>query len=399
MKAKYDVCVIGGAGHIGLPLALAFAEKNLNVLVYDINKAALETIASGVMPFSEEGADDLLTAMLKTNRLDFSANIHEINKCENLIVTIGTPIDEFMNPTVSAMTDCFRDLRPHMRNDQLVVLRSTVYPGVTNWLANFLKETGLTCDVAFCPERIVQGFALKEFKSLPQLVSGFSKAAEDRAANLFSIIAPSVVRVEPMEAEFAKLFCNAFRYIQFAVTNQFYMICDQAGVDYYKVLKAMKENYPRIRDVPTAGFTAGPCLFKDTMQLSAFCQNQFSLGLSAVQVNEGLPLYIVKKLSTEHDLSKMTVGLLGMAFKPESDDRRSSLSYKLKKVLTTQARRVLTTDPYVEDDSELVPLETVIEQSDVLILCAPHKAYKDLKIDKKIVVDVWNFYPKTAVTV
>jgi UDP-N-acetyl-D-mannosaminuronic acid dehydrogenase len=393
---KYDICVVGGAGHVGLPLSIAFANQGQRVLIYDLNKTAMSRIQEGEMPFMERGAEPLLKSVLEKKLLSFSSDPKDLADAKNLIITIGTPVDEFLNPTLRLMTECFKTLSPHMNDEQLIILRSTVYPGVTEWLSKHLAEHGLKCKVSFCPERIVQGYAIEELRTLPQLVSGTTKEAEDEAARLFGLIAPEIVRITTKEAEFAKLFSNAYRYITFGVSNQFYMICESAGVDYYRVLDAMKHNYPRMKDVSKAGFAAGPCLFKDTMQLTAFYQNQFTIGSSAMFVNEGMPLFIVGNLMQKHDLSKMTVGLLGMAFKSESDDRRSSLSYKLKKVLGAQARRVLTTDPFVLDDKEIRPLNEVIAESDVLILCAPHQTYKGLSLKNKIVVDIWNFWGTPA---
>jgi UDP-N-acetyl-D-mannosaminuronic acid dehydrogenase len=195
-----------------------------------------------------------------------------------------------------------------------------------------------------------------------------------------------------IEAELVKVFSNAYRYIQFAVANQFYMIASAANVDYYKILDGMKRNYPRSKDFPQAGLTAGPCLFKDTMQLASFYRNQFGLGFQAMLVNEGLPQFIVDRLDAAHPLENMTVGLLGMAFKAESDDPRFSLSYKLKKILAVRAKAVLTTDPYVKNDPALLPLDNVIRQSDILILCAPHRAYRNLELDHEAVVDIWNLW-------
>ncbi|HEU0048966.1 MAG TPA: UDP binding domain-containing protein, partial [Nitrososphaera sp.] len=229
-------------------------------------------------------------------------------------------------------------------------------------------------------------------QKLPQIVSGTTQNAEDRAAQVFLQIAPSVVRLKPIEAEFAKLFANAYRYIQFATANQFYMMANTAGLDYYRILQGMKQDYPRMRDIPTAGLAAGPCLFKDTMQLTAFCDNEFSLGNSAMLINEGLPLYLVNRIALKMDLSNQTIGLLGMAFKADSDDQRSSLSYKLKKVLRFRAREVLTTDPLVANDPEILPLEEVVDKSDLLILCTPHQVYKNLDLKGKPVVDLWNFF-------
>ena len=173
---------------------------------------------------------------------------------------------------------------------------------------------------------------------MPQIISGTTPEAEEEAAALFGRIAPEVVAAQPIEAEFAKLFSNAYRYIEFAVTNQFYLIAKSAGLDYQRILQAMKHNYPRAQNIPTPGFAAGPCLVKDTMQLPAFARNEFALGNAAMLVNEGLPLHIIGELRRSYDLSQMTVGLLGMAFKAESDDTRASLSYKFKKALNGQAR-------------------------------------------------------------
>jgi len=222
-------------------------------------------------------------------------------------------------------------------------------------------------------------------------VSGTTPDAEREAAALFERIAPEVVVVSPMEAEFAKLFSNAYRYIEFAATNEFYLVAKSAGVDYQRVLKAMTHNYPRLKGMPRPGFAAGPCLVKDTMQLLAFARNEFALGNAAIMVNEGLPLHIIADLRRNFDFSGMTVGLLGMAFKAESDDPRDSLSYKLRNVLSLESKRVLCTDPYVPDPS-LVPLEEVVAQADVLFVASPHRAYRELRIPAgKLLFDVWSW--------
>jgi UDP-N-acetyl-D-mannosaminuronic acid dehydrogenase len=237
----------------------------------------------------------------------------------------------------------------------------------------------------------VQGNGIKELGAMPQIVSGMSKEAEDEAVALFQKIAPELVVIKPLEAEFAKLFSNAYRYIEFAATNQFYMIAKSAGADYHAITQAMKHNYPRLKTLPRPGFAAGPCLFKDTMQLAAFARNQFGLGQAAMQVNEGLVLQLVDDLRRSYDISNMTIGLLGMAFKAEIDDTRASLSYKLKRTLQMFAREVLTTDPFVTTDPTLLPFNEVVQRSDMLILCTPHSAYADADLDGKPVVDVWGF--------
>jgi UDP-N-acetyl-D-mannosaminuronic acid dehydrogenase len=237
----------------------------------------------------------------------------------------------------------------------------------------------------------VQGYGIKELAEMPQIVSGTTPEAEAEAVALFNRIAPEVVTVTPVEAELAKLFNNAYRYIEFAATNQFSMIARQAGADYQAIMRAMKHNYPRARNFPGPGFSAGPCLFKDTMQLAAYARNQFGLGHAAMQVNEGFVLQLVEDLKRGYDVSQMTVGLLGMAFKAEIDDTRASLSYKLKRTLQTCAREVLTTDPFVTTDKAIKPLADVVARSDILILCTPHSTYRDADFAGKPVVDVWGF--------
>jgi UDP-N-acetyl-D-mannosaminuronic acid dehydrogenase len=390
--ASVDLTVVGGAGHVGLPLVLSFANKGLRVMVNDVSESTVALIKQGKVPFIEHGAEELLADALSKDRLLFSTRNCELPSNGPVIVTIGTPVDEFLNPALKVMKACIDGLLPHISNGRLLILRSTVYPGTTDWLSTYLQSRGRAIKVAFCPERVVQGYGMCEISELPQIVSGNSPEAEQEAAALFSLISPEVLCVKPIEAEFAKIFTNVYRYVEFATTNQFYMIARSAGADYQAVLKAMKQHYPRASKIPGAGFSAGPCLFKDTMQLVAFARNQFSLGQAAMQVNEGLILYLVDELRRTRDLSQATVGLLGMSFKADIDDIRSSLSYKLKRALLLYAREVLTTDPLVTADPELLPVDEVIQRSDILVLCTPHSAYRDLNLGGKPVLDIWGFF-------
>ncbi len=379
---------------MGLPLSIVFATKNRRVLIYDLNQQSMEMIRSGKMPFREQDAEPLLREVLAKGLLTFTSRPDDVAGAQAVVITIGTPVDEFLTPSLRVMTRCFDDLLPFLSPEQLIVIRSTVYPGVTESMAKYAQSKGTRLKLAFCPERIVEGHAIEELQSLPQIVSGTTAEAEEDAAQLFSIIAPEVVRLAPIEAELVKIFSNAYRYIEFAVSNQFYMIASAANVDYYRILDGMKRDYPRSKDFPRAGLTAGPCLFKDTMQLASFYRNQFGLGFHAMLVNEGMPQFIVDRLDAQYPLEQLTVGLLGMAFKAESDDARFSLSYKLKKILAIRAKSVLTTDPHIQDDPALLPLEEVVQQSDILILCAPHRAYRNLDLGHKVIVDIWNFWGK-----
>jgi UDP-N-acetyl-D-mannosaminuronic acid dehydrogenase len=390
-RQKADICVVGGAGHVGFGLSVLLATKGKRVLVLDINTKAMNAIQNGEVPFLEYGAKPVLEEALASKRLLFSSDVSDLANVPTSIVTIGTPIDKFLNPDMQGFVKCFEEMLPYLTDEHLLILRSTVYPGMTSWLDNFFQRKGLRPRIAFCPERVVEGHTIRELQSLPQIVSGTTLEAENSAAEIFSSIAPSIVRLAPMEAEFAKLFANAYRYIQFAITNQFYMMANSAGLDYYRILEGIQKDYPRLRDIPKAGYAAGPCLLKDTMQLTAFSNNLFSLGHSAMLINEGLPLYVVSRIEQKHHLPDMIVGILGMAFKADCDDPRSSLSYKLKKLLRLRAKQVLATDPLVNGDPDIIGVEEVIEQSDLLILAVPHSAYRDIDIRNKPIVDIWNF--------
>jgi UDP-N-acetyl-D-mannosaminuronic acid dehydrogenase len=392
----FDVCVVGGAGHVGAPLATVLAARGFRTLIYDINADAVGAVISGRFPYAEAGGGAMLQEALRSGRLAGTSTLADVAGARNVVVTIGTPVDEFQNPEWDAVTKCVGGLLPALAHAELLVLRSTVAPGTTEGLQRFLVERGLDLPVAFCPERVVQGQAIDEIQHMPQIVSGTSPLAETRAAAIFERVAKSLVRMQPMEAEFAKLFCNAYRYIQFAASNQFYMMAHAAGCDYERIVAGMKQDYPRMGGFPGAGFTAGPCLLKDTLQLAAGANYQFGLGHSAIHVNEGLPAFVVDDIRRRYPLATMTVGILGMAFKGDSDDVRSSLSYKLKKLLRLHAREVLTTDPFVSTDPELLPLDQVLAQSDLLVVATPHRQYATLAVGATPVVDVWNILPRTS---
>jgi UDP-N-acetyl-D-mannosaminuronic acid dehydrogenase len=389
-----QVCIVGGAGHVGAPLGLVLASTGMPVVLYDINAAVLASIKSGKMPFLEVGGDQLLGEVLARGLIEVSSDPASVRGVPFLVITIGTPIDEFHNPRLNAITDAVDRLLPYLGDDQTIILRSTVYPGVTESLERHIRSKGRRSLVAFCPERVVQGRAIEELRTLPQIVSGTTPEAEDRAAQLFARIAPRIVRMRPKEAEFAKLINNAYRYITFAAANEFYMLVEEAGLDYDRVLSGLRDDYPRARDLPGPGFAAGPCLMKDTMQLVAFDNTRFLLGSTAVTVNEGLPRFLVDRLRQRRDLTKTTVGILGMAFKADVDDIRESLSYKLGKILRFHGARVLYSDEFAKDPT-FIPAHELVERSDVVIVGVPHTAYRSLEIPASVeTVDLWHVLPR-----
>jgi UDP-N-acetyl-D-mannosaminuronic acid dehydrogenase len=384
-----DAVVVGGCGHVGLPLAIALADRGLSVAVYDVDDEAVRSVSAGVLPFAEPGADEPLARALSAGRLTVGTDPRVVESAQAVVVVIGTPVDEHLNPDPQSVLSALEPCRQFLHDGQLLVLRSTVYPGVTARVERFVADLGRDIDVAFCPERIAQGKAMVELFELPQIVASRSARGRERAARLFSVLTPTIVELTPEEAELAKLFTNSWRYLKFAAANQFYVMANDHGLDYARIRAAIVADYPRAADLPGAGFAAGPCLLKDTMQLAAFADNSFVLGHSAMLVNEGLPLYLVSRLERRYDLSAMTVGILGMAFKGDSDDTRSSLAYKLRRILRFKARAVLCTDPHVTTDSSLEPLAAVLDRADLLVIAAPHSEYAGLPTGKPV-VDVWN---------
>lgn len=395
MINRYDVCVIGGAGHVGAPLALVLANRGVRTLICDIDERALKLLSEGEMPFVEEGGEVLLGKALAKQMLGFSSHIRDVVDVPVLILTIGTPIDEFHNPVLSLLTRCIDEMMPFLSDAQIIILRSTVAPGTTDYLDRYLKAKDKKTRVAFCPERVVQGKAIQEIQTLPQIVSGTSIEAKKIAGDLFIKIAPQIVEASTKQAEFAKLICNAYRYIQFAATNQLFMMVESSGLNYNELLNIMKIGYPRMGSIPGPGFAAGPCLMKDTMQLFSLDKHSFILGQVAMTINEGLPNFLVQRLALHGDLSEKTIGVLGMAFKADSDDLRDSLSYKLVKILRFSGASVICSDEYIKDPA-FVSKEALIKHSDIIIIGVPHNSYRSLEFPSSIkVIDLWNLCSTT----
>ncbi|MEU4419836.1 nucleotide sugar dehydrogenase [Actinoplanes sp. NPDC024001] len=382
-----DVCVVGGCGRVGLPLGIALAARGLSVVLYDIDAAAVDRVNAGNLPFAEGGAAQPMTEALAAGRLRATTDPTSVGLADALVVVVGTPVDEHLNPDLGAVPRAIERCVEHLRDGQLIVLRSTVYPGVTALTEKLLTSRGLTVDVAFCPERIAEGKAMTELFTLPQIVSARTPQAMERAEKLFRHLTDSIVPLQPEEAELAKLYTNTWRYLKFAAANQFWMMANDFGLDFERIRHAVTFDYPRAADLPMPGFAAGPCLLKDTMQLAAFNRNNFVLGHSAMLINEGLPLYLVSRLEDRFDLAELSVGILGMAFKGGSDDSRDSLAYKLRKILTLKARETLCTDPYVADD-RFLPLDDVLKRADLLVIAAPHADYAELDTEKPV-IDMW----------
>ena len=382
-----DVVIVGGCGHAGLPLAVAFAERGAKVVSYDISDQAIEAVNAGRLPFHEPAVERSLRRAVNAGRLVASADPAVVAAAEHVIVIISD-LDEHASGRPDSIRAALARCSDHFRDDQILILRSITTPGTTAIAEKMVASRGIDMDVAFCPDRIAEGMAMTELFELPQIVASRTARGLERASRLFSRLTPELIPMTVEEAELAKLFTNAWRYIRFAAANQFYLIASDIGLDYERIRQCLSRDYPRAGDLARAGFAAGPYLLKDTAGL-ARANPSFTLGRAAIAINQGMPGYLMSKIELRYDLAAMTVGVLGMAFKGGSDDTRSSLAYLLADLLAAKARDVLCTDPLVTSDPDLLPLEEVLSRADLLVIGAPHPQYRDLRTDTPV-VDVWN---------
>ena len=392
MNNKRNISVIGGAGHVGFALGLVLSSKGFNVSLIDKHKENIKKINSGKIPFLEENSKQLLKSMIRKKKIYATNKLEEVIKSKYIIICIGTPVNKQLNPNLKNFINFFRQLKKFLKRDQIVIIRSSIYPGTCNKIYKIIKSK---CNnLSYCPERIVQGKAISELPKLPQLVSGKSEIAISESKNLFKMICKKIIHTKVIEAELIKLFSNAYRYINFSISNQFYMLCQNLNLNFFKIRNIMRDGYTRNANIPMSGFTSGPCLLKDTMQLSSFYDHNFLLGHSAMSINEGIPKFILNKLEKKLNLKKKTVGVLGLTFKAETDDIRDSLSIKLLKLLKSKKIKTLQSDEYFKS-RENISKKDLVKKSDIIIVSTPHKAYKNLKISKnKIVVDIWGLIDK-----
>jgi len=253
------IVIVGGCGHVGLPLGLAFASRGQSVRLLDIDAKKVAIVNSGQMPFMEDGAEQVLRRVIGQG-LAATLDTSCLHDADAVIAVVGTPVDQHLNPTVKEVYRSIDALIDDVKDGTLLVLRSTVYPGVTKLVHDRVLSRGRVIPVAFCPERIAEGKAMKELFELPQIVASFTSEGLTAARELFGILGAEIISLEPLEAELAKLFTNSWRYLNFAISNQFYLLAQTYGLNFNRIRDAVTRNYPRMRAFARAGFAAGPCL-------------------------------------------------------------------------------------------------------------------------------------------
>lgn len=396
------VSIVGAGGHIGLPLSVVLAEAGFTVAGIDRDDALNERLNGGEIPYVEHGARELMDRALERGNLRFTSDVSSLATSGTIVVIIGTPIDDNLNPRIDPLITMMSGHAPNIPDGQLIVLRSTVSPRTTELLRVVLEEgsgkkEGEDFHLVFAPERVLQTRAVEEIQALPQIVGSFNEAGFLAAQKFFGrFVEKRCIRLTPVEAELGKLITNMYRYVSFAVANEFYMICDSYGANSHAVIAACNEDYARL-DLPRPGpNVGGPCLYKDGYYLTERIQYPEIIA-SSFRINESVPRYLLDKVAAITRLRR--VGILGLAFKADCDDTRNSLSYKLIKQVRGLHAEPVAVDPYVPDVSDVSRLKGV----DALFLMTPHSEFKDLDhllsiVDNPdcIVVDMWNFWPVTA---
>jgi UDP-N-acetyl-D-mannosaminuronic acid dehydrogenase len=385
-----------GLGRVGLPLALSFADRGLDVIGVERQPAVLEQISAGHMPFHETGTQELLESVLAGGRFERTRTVADAARADHIVLTLGTPSHVHIEIDMSQIRQAVDDLLPVLREGHSLILRSTVAPGTTDWVAGYIEQrrgfrVGEDLFVAHVPERIAENHFIEEIATLPCIVGGVGEGSGARAAEPFEVFGTEIVQTTPVQAELAKIWTNILRYTQFALPNLLMMESEQYGANVFEVIDLINHDYPR-GGMARPGLTAGACLRKD-FTFSEERSSSPGMLLAVSRVHETVPLFLVKGLKARlgGSLRDRRVAVLGLTFKRDSDDVRDSLSYKLVRLLERELAHVARHDPHVPAESEA--LETALDGADAVVVATNHSSFEDLlgrMPDGVVLVDPWN---------
>src|SRR3954452_6343137 len=375
-----SVAVVG-LGRIGLPLAPSFADRGLRVVGVDKEPSVLDSIRDGHMPFHETGTQELLERVMTSGRLELTESAADVVSAEHIVLTLGTPAHSHIEIDIAGIRSVLDQLLPLLQPGHSVILRSTVAPGTTDWVAGYLEQrrgftVGEDLFVSHVPERIAVNNFLEEIATLPTIVGGVGDGSGAKATELFEVFGTEIVQTTPVQAELAKIWTNILRYSNFALPNLLMMNCEQYGANVFEVIELINHRYPR-GGIAMPGLTAGTCLRKDF----AFSEERSSapgMLLAVSRVHETVPLFIVEGLKRRlgGSLRDCKVAVLGLSFKRNSDDLRDSLSSKLIRLLERELAVVARHDPHVPAQSE--PLETALADAAAVVIATNHSEFDGL---------------------
>ena len=397
-----EVAVIG-LGRVGLPLAVSFADRGLNVLGIDKDAQRLQAVRDARMPFAEPGAQEALDRVHAAGTLEVSDRVADAAAAEHIVVTLGTPSFSHIEIDISDIRSALDDLLGHLRPGHTIVLRSTIAPGTTDFVAGYLaKHRGFVIGedvfVAHCPERIAAGHFMEEIQSLPCIVGGVGVGSGKRVGALFDIFGTNIVQTTPVQAELAKIWTNILRYAHFALPNLLMMDCEQYGANVFEVIDLINRDYPR-GGIAAPGLTGGTCLRKD-FAFSEERSNAPGMLLAVSRVNESVPLFLVEGMKRRMgSLNGRKIAVLGLAFKGNTDDERDSLAHKLVRLLERELADVEIHDPRVATPTP--PFEEAVAGAHAIVVAANHDEFRGpeplhaiaaLAGGDALVVDPWNCF-------
>jgi UDP-N-acetyl-D-mannosaminuronic acid dehydrogenase len=316
---------------------------------------------------------------------------------------LGTPSFSHVESDLSQVKDALDDLLPVLRAGHALILRSTVAPGTTEFVAGYLEQKrglrpGVDLFVAHAPERIAAGRFLEEISSLPCIIGGVGDASTERAAGLFEVFGAPIVRTTPAQAELAKIWTNILRYASFALPNLLMMDCERYGANVFEVIDLINRDYPR-GGIASPGLTAGSCLRKD-FAFSEERSNAPGMLLAVSRVNEAVPLFLIEGIKRRFGpLRSRKVAVLGLTFKRDTDDERDSLSPKLIRLLERELAEVAVCDPNAPSPTQ--PLPEAVHGADVVIVATNHSQFDRPEVLQAIaagampdclLVDPWNTF-------
>ena len=351
---------IVGLGYVGLPLAVAFAAADVEVVAVDVNQSIVDAIAGG-RSHVEDVSDAALAAALP--RLRTTTDYARLAEVDAVLICVPTPLSANREPDLGPLLACAQDLGAVLRAGQLVVLESTSYPGTTRErVAPLLERGGLRAGVdfhlAFSPERVDPGRTDFTLANTPKLIGGLTPACGDRAEQLYSLVCGEVVRVAtPETAELAKLLENIFRAVNIALVNELALLTDRMGIDIWEVIDAASTKpYGFMRFEPGPGM-GGHCLPVDPFYL-AWRAREFDMPVEFIELagklNQQMPYHCVAKLQrTLNEAGRAVRGariaVLGVSYKPGVSDVRESPALKIIALLRELGAEVVYHDPLVAE--------------------------------------------------
>lgn len=401
-----------GLGRVGLPLALAFASRGIRTIGVDVDAARLADIRRGTMPFRELGAEEVLQALKGTDMLRVTDDYADLREADAIFISVGTVLNSEFRPDYSQLHSALNALAVALRPVQILMLRSTLAPGtvmkvVKPYLENTLNlQVGKDVLLASTPERIASGIALKELPTLPEIAGGADEFSSQVAVEVLKCLNPdkTVSMTTSTSSELAKLFTNVYRYVTFALANEFALLAEVHGQDAHEIIRMANLDYPR-GGIPLPGPCGGPCLTKDGYFLvEDLIFPDFIL--TAWKLNEGVPAHMVRRLKQSMAQDSRTllgskVCVLGLGFKAESDDTRMSPAVRMIEILKAEGASVTVCDPYYDSPD----LNSAVKDSDVVVLATNHAAFLGLDFLKAlghsqpppILVDCWGAWDEEQV--